>query len=75
MIRIPVDCNWREDAWAIVIRPENIAIFGLKIGDRVVLHEPGMECEAILRRGTQWPWVADIVEGTIKDVPYDEQER
>ena len=31
--------------------------------------ETGLECEAILRRGTIWPWVADIVETTIKDLP------
>jgi hypothetical protein len=72
MIRIPVDMNWREDRQTIVIPPRSISENELEVGKRVILHEPGVECEAILRHGTQWPWVADIVEGTIKEVPADE---
>lgn len=72
MIRIAVDCNWREDTRTIVIRHENVPEFHLRVGVKVTLHEPGMECEAILRHGKRWPWVADIIEGTIKNVPYDE---
>jgi hypothetical protein len=71
MIRLPIDCNCCEGPRTIVVDAKDVAKFRLKIGDRVVLHEPGMECEAILRDGDQWPWVADIVEGSIKDMPID----
>ena len=39
-------------------------------GTRVILYEPEeveMRCEAIVRRGKVWPWVADIVKGTFKN--------
>ncbi len=72
MIRIAVDCNWREDTRTIVIPHEDVPESHLRVGAKVTLHEPGMECEAILRHGKQWPWVADIIEGTIKNEPYDE---
>ncbi len=67
MLKISVDMNLREDHRTIVIPPESILAEDLIVGDRVVLYEPGgdIECEAILRHGTSWKWVADIVEGTI----------
>ena len=71
MLRILVDVNWREDDRTIVIPEERVSRDNLLEGKRVILYEPGMECEAILRRGVQWPWVADIVEGTIRETPID----
>jgi hypothetical protein len=73
MIRIEIDCNWREDMRTIVLPEARVAEFGLQGGERVILHEPGMECEAIVRCGKQWPWVADVIEGTIKDLPIDDR--
>lgn len=61
--------NRREDFRTIVISPKSTSNIELKEGMRVILHEPGIECEAILRHGTQWQWVADIIEGTVKDIP------
>jgi hypothetical protein len=72
VIRLEIDCNRTEAARTIVVHEGVVAKFGLKAGDRVVLYEPGMECEAILRPGETWPWGADIVEGTIKDLPIEE---
>lgn len=69
MLRIEVDMNRREDFRTIVISPKSTSNIELKEGMRVILHEPGIECEAILRHGTQWQWVADIIEGTVKDIP------
>lgn len=73
MLRIPVDCNHREGhRLRIIISPlEGISEEQLKVGERVILFEPGMECEAILQRGERPPWVADIIEETIKEVPYN----
>ncbi|MBI2739176.1 MAG: hypothetical protein HYX38_21870 [Rhodospirillales bacterium] len=67
MTKIEVDMNLREDVFTIVVPLQLVSEFQLKVGDRVLLYEPGTECEAILRHGKQWPWVADIVEGTIRD--------
>jgi hypothetical protein len=40
-----------------------------KVGELVPLYEPGsIECEAILRHGTHWEWVADILDGTIREL-------
>src|SRR5262249_38002853 len=69
MTRIEVDMNWREGSRTIVIPSRSISEVKLTIGQRVILYEPGTECEAILRRGEQWPWVADIIDGTIKNTP------
>ena len=69
MVRIATDFNWREDYLTIVL-PDRVPAEVLVPGTRVILYEPGdIECEAIVRRGKTWPWVADIVEGTIKNPP------
>jgi hypothetical protein len=73
MLRILVDINLREDHRTIAILPENVLEKELNVGARVILYEPGMECEAILRHGEIWKWVADIVEGTVKEIPVDQQ--
>jgi hypothetical protein len=40
---------------------------GLTVGAKVILEEPDdIECEAIVRHGDTWEWVADIIEGTIR---------
>ena len=37
-------------------------------GALVILYEPGdIECEAIVRRGRRWEWVAEILDGMIRD--------
>lgn len=70
MIRILNDFNLMEDDRAVVLHVEHTPPEALVPGIRVVLYEPGdIECEAIVRRGKTWPWVADIVEGTIKNPP------
>jgi hypothetical protein len=70
MLRILVDVNSREGRRTIVIAPENVVGQDLRVGMKVILHEPGMECEAVLRHGQTSPWVADIIEGTTKEVPW-----
>ena len=70
MVRIPCDCNEREDTRTLVVSEEHVIKHALTPGDRVLLHEPGAEYVAVLRRGQIWPWVADIIE--IRDVPYEE---
>jgi hypothetical protein len=69
MLRIRVDVNCREGRRTVAIPPDSVPGHDLKVGMKVILREPGMECEAVLRHGEIWLWVADIVEGTIKDVP------
>jgi hypothetical protein len=67
MLRLHVDMNNREDQRTIVIPSRYVSAEGLVAGERVILYEPGdIECEAIVRRGASWEWVADIVEGTIR---------
>jgi hypothetical protein len=70
MARIQVDFNRREGPGAIAISPAEgeIPSEELKVGAIVTIYEPGdIECEAILRHGTQWNWVADILDGTVRD--------
>jgi hypothetical protein len=70
MIRIATDFNWREGHTTIVL-PDDVPVEVLVTGTRIILYEPyqkeWMECEAIVHPGERWPWVADIVKGTIKD--------
>lgn len=69
MIRVFVDFNCMERAGAVVVRPKDIPIEELKVGNRITVYTPGeMECEAILRHGQMWEWVADMVEGTTKSL-------
>ena len=68
MARIHVDFNRREGPRTVAITPEEIPEEELKVGAIVTLYEPGdIECEAILHHGTRWKWVADILDGTIRD--------
>lgn len=69
MTRIHVDFNCREDVGTIaILRPQEIPEEERRIGAIITLYEPGIECEAILRRGERWEWVADILDGTIREV-------
>jgi hypothetical protein len=68
MKRIRCDVNSREGYDALVIFPEDVPPEGLSIGERVIVYEPGFECEAIVRHGAYAEWVADVVEGTIRDL-------
>jgi hypothetical protein len=73
MTRIRVDFNRGEGPGTIRIRPEDVPPEELRVGTVLTLYEPGsMECEAILRHGTKWPWVADILETTIRDLSESE---
>jgi hypothetical protein len=66
MLKIAVDMNLREDQRTIVI-PKLVPMKELTVGTKVILYEPGdIECEAIVRHGKSWEWVAEIVEGTIR---------
>lgn len=70
MTRIRVDFNRREGSGSIAISPNEgeIPEEELKVGAIVTLYEPGdIECEAVLRHGTRWKWVADILDGPIRD--------
>jgi hypothetical protein len=68
MARIRVDFNRREGPRTIAISAEDVSQDELRVGAIVTLYEPGdIECEAVLRHGTRWEWVADIVESTIRD--------
>jgi hypothetical protein len=72
LVRIATDFNWREDYRTIVL-PDRAPAEVLVPGTRIILYEPdAFECEAIVRRGETWPWVADIIEGTIKNYPCSE---
>jgi hypothetical protein len=76
MLRIYVDMNLREGPRTIVIAPRQMPIGGLTVGAKVILEEFGdIECEAIVRHGTTWEWVADIIEGTIRETSLKEQNR
>jgi hypothetical protein len=71
MLRIRVDVNEREEPHAVAIQPDWAPAESLRVGESVVLYDPGMECEAILRHGKRWEWVADVIWQTIREVPYD----
>ena len=64
-----------EDERAVVLHVEHTPPEALVPGTRVILYEPGdIECEAIVRRGKQFAWVAEIIEETIK-CPSENDER
>jgi hypothetical protein len=80
MIRLYVDFNSREDVDVIIVRigpPLNTGFSksDLRVGDHVLLNDETMECVARLRKGTYSEWVADIIPGTIKDIPEELWER
>ena len=70
MTRLLVDFNCREDTRTIaILHPEEIPDDERKVGSLLTLYEPGsIECEAILRRGEHWEWVADMLDGTIREL-------
>ena len=75
MLKIYVDFNLQEGPRTIVIPPRQMPINGLTVGTKVILCEPDdIECEAIVRHGTTWEWVADIVQGTIRQTSLKESQ-
>jgi hypothetical protein len=73
LLKIYVDFNLQEGPRTIVIPPRQMPINGLTVGTKVILCEPGdIECEAIVRPGATWEWVADIVQGTIRETSLKE---
>ena len=78
MLRVFIDCNRMVGPRTVAIHspedqiPEELR----KEGTRVILYEPGMECEGILRRTERpWEWVADIVAETVRDIPIADEQR
>lgn len=70
MIRVVADFNRMEGDRAVALHPEHTPPDALVPGTRVIVYEPGdIECEAIVRRGTRFPWVADMIEETIRYAP------
>ena len=68
MPRIRVDFNRREGPRTVAVSEEDVPEHELAVGAIVTLYEPGdIECEAVLRHGIRWKWVADILDGTIRD--------
>ena len=66
MIRQSADFERREDDGAVVL-PDDAPAEALAPGRLIILVKPEeFECEAIVRRGTAWPWVAEIVPRTKK---------
>ena len=75
MIKVSNDFNLMEDGRAVVLNSSTPAE-ALVPGTRIILCEPGQfECEAIVRRGKAWPWVANMLDGTFKDYPPDGRSR
>ena len=80
MIRLHVDFNEREllregvETTVVELGDQNSGIRSenLKEGERVLLYDSSMECEAILRHGRDHEWVADIIGGTIRDFLVDQ---
>lgn len=65
MIRLATDFNTTENG--AVVLPDSAPAEALVPGTRVILFRPDeFECEAIVRRGAAWPWVAEIVRRTKK---------
>jgi hypothetical protein len=72
MIRILNDFNDREDERTVVLNDARLPPDAMVPGARVFLYEPDqIECEAIVRRGKTWPWVAEMIAGTIRHVGED----
>jgi len=62
----------REGIETIVVFPEDAVPVAdrdkLTVGLRIVLTDGITECEAVLRHGEDYEWVADIIEGTTRDI-------
>ena len=84
MLALYVDYNSRErlpdggQAVSINIGRMNPPTLEKKLepGSRVILYDEEVRCEGVLRQG-KWVegWVADIIPGTVKDLPSGEFER
>ena len=80
MIKVHVDYNerelLREGIETIVVdlggKNAEISTESLEEGARVVLSDGITECEAVLRHGRDYDWVADVIEGTTRDLPRDD---
>jgi hypothetical protein len=71
LVRVRTDFNRRE-GFAVVL-PDDAPAAVLVAGTRIMFYERDQtewrEGVAIVRPGEEFPWVADIVEGTIMDYP------
>ena len=70
MIKIINDFNKMEGSrgnhWSVVLHVEHTPPEALVVGRRVIVSTPGeSECEAIVKRGKYYPWVAEIIEETL----------
>jgi hypothetical protein len=67
LIAIPSDFNMMDEQWVVVLNLERTPPEVLVPGTRV-----GLECEAIVRRGRDFPWVAEVIRETVVDHSDDE---
>jgi hypothetical protein len=78
MLKFYVDFNSCEGVdTAVVVRLDTELNAGIsedqmEVGSRVLLYEETMECEAILRLGSYYKWVADLLVETIRHLPEDQ---
>jgi hypothetical protein len=80
VIKLHVDFNEREllregvETTVIELNGRNSKTRSenLHEGEKVILYDSSMECEAILRHGHDHEWVADIVPGSIRDLPQEQ---
>jgi hypothetical protein len=67
MIKIYNDFNTREGDWEVVLNERFTPPEALVEGTRVIIVcEVSFECEAIVRHGKVWPWIGDVVAGTVR---------
>lgn len=79
-LKFYVDFNYCESVDVIVVKLDsarNIAIPADQVieGILVTLSDNEMECIAVLRRGSYYPWVAEIQPGTCTHLPEDQWDR
>jgi hypothetical protein len=71
LVRVRTDFNLREGL--AVVLPDDAPAAVLVAGTRIMFYERDQtewrERLAIVRPGEEFPWVADIVEGTLMDYP------
>jgi hypothetical protein len=75
MLRLHVDYNEREllqegIETIVVYMEENkdVSSNAMQVGEHILLSDGITECQAILRHGVNYEWVADIIEGTTIDL-------
>lgn len=80
MLRFYVDFNQCEDVDVVVIQTHvkinsEIDIIKMIEGERVLLYDESLECEAILRKVSGERWVAELDRRTRHEIPEDQWNR